>query len=200
MIYYPLIAVLRGIACTYYLILGKLLYDICYKLKRLFSVMKYHAILFLTSLCSFALSVYFSRFLVETNFSLLKLGREPYMLFLCGSFGSIGVISLFYLLCKLYSFPILQYIGRKSMIIMGTHMSMLLTIGSTAFLNVFISTPKEQSLSYYVYGLGCVIFMIILEIPIIWLFDNRLRNLVSSCCSLKEYYKSFFTMYGGGRG
>ena len=174
--YFPIAAVLRGVACTYYLVLGRFVYVI-YELWRYKPYLKIIVIISCT-LC-FACSFYFSQSLYGTNFSLLMLGSNPYMSFICGAWGAVWFITFFYLIRKYYVFPLLQYVGRKSLVIMGTHMSMLLTTITPLLLGKIFMMPLSGTFYYYIFGVGCVGLMLILEIPIIWLFDGRFRSLVS---------------------
>ena len=174
-VYYPVSALLRGIACTYYIVLGKILYELYLKFH------KYNGFAILLGIVCVACllsSIYLSQFLTDTNFSTLQFGEKPYLIFVCGTLGSIWVIVFFYFLRKVCAFPLLQFIGRKSLIIMGTHMSLLLTVLIPALLSLIISIPPVQTIGYYLFGLGCVVIMIILEIPIIYIFDGKMSFLI----------------------
>ena len=175
-VYYPLAAILRGLTCTFYLVLGKIGYELFLKIK---DVKHFSLILLIIFISCLFLSVFLSHNLKGVNFSLLNLGVQPYFSFVCGTTGSIMVIVLFYLLRNVFAFPVLQYIGRKSLIIMGTHMSLLLTLLVPRLLGKVIMVPDEQTLLYYLFGLFCVLLMIIIEIPIIKLFDGKLKPLIS---------------------
>ena len=100
------------------------------------------------------------------------------MNFLCGTVGAVWSIIFFYLIKHIYTFPLFQWIGRKSLIIMGTHMSLLLTIIIPAARGHIIKRPENETIEYFMFGVVCVIVMIIIEIPIIRVFDNPLRGFI----------------------
>ncbi len=178
-IYFPLAAVLRGVSCTFFVILGKLLYFLFIKLReRIHNDISVNYCLLAIGIVCLLLNVWLSRYLLDVNFSILKLGRYPYMFFINGTLGSIWAIVLFYLLKKIYTFPIMQYVGRNSLIIMGTHMSLLLTIHVPGLLQLFITIPAYQTTEYYLFGVVCVIIMLLFEVPVIYLFNGRLSFLL----------------------
>lgn len=174
-VYFPAAALLRGMACTYYMVLGKILYELYLKFHNLNG---FTIILGIVCVACLLSSIYVSQFLTGTNFSMLQFGEKPYLIYVCGTLGSIWVIVLFYFLRKAFAFPLLQFIGRKSLIIMGTHMSLLFTIIIPALLGLIVKTPPVQTIGNYLFGLGCVVIMIILEIPIIYLLDGKLSFLI----------------------
>ena len=174
--YYPIAALFRGIACTYYIVLGRLVLE-AYKIIKKVRFLRLY--LLLVCLPSLLVSVALSQNLHGTNFSLLKLGEQPYMNFVCGTFGSLWVIILFYLSNALYKFPLLQWVGRKSLIIMGTHMSLLLTAFVPQILGKIVQIPDDATTDYYLFGLACVLVMLLIEIPIIKVFDGPLKLFVS---------------------
>lgn len=175
-IYYPTAAVLRGVACTFYLVIGRFLLLGFRQIRGVIYIK-----ILLVAICVICLisSIYLSQFLLGTNFSLLNLGSQPYLIFACGILGTIWVISIFYLLRNVYSFPLLQWVGKKSLVIMGTHMSLLLTIVVPFLLRHIVSAPAYNTLEYYLFGVVCVIIMLIAEIPIIKIFDGPLKCLIS---------------------
>lgn len=175
-VYYPIAALFRGMACTYYIVLGRLILEAIRK-KKDARYLKCYLLLF--CLTSLVLSVVLSQNLSGTNFSLLKLGQRPYMNFLCGSVGSIWVVILFYISKNIYKFPLMQWIGRKSLIIMGTHMSLLLTVFVPAIIGKIRQVPEDATTEYYIFGLVCVLAMLIIEIPIIKVFDGPLKMFIS---------------------
>ena len=174
-LFFPIVAVFRSLTCCYYIILGKILYNIYCKVREY----RWCSI-FLCIICiiCFALSFVCSSTIKGYDFSMLNLGEYPFFVFLCGTVGTVWVIILFYYLRKVYSFPILKYVGRNSMIIMGTHMSMLLTIFVPFIVNYFVHVEKAPTFEYYLFGAVCVIFIIIIEIPIINLLNGKFNCLI----------------------
>lgn len=175
-VYYPIAALFRGLACTFYIVLGRLILEAYRKIKDV-CYFRYYLLLLLLS--SLIFSIILSQNLYGTNFSLLKLGERPYMNFVCGTVGSLWVVVLFYLSKKIYTFPLMQWVGRKSLIIMGTHMSLLLTIFIPQIISIIVSVPDDATTGYYLFGFACVLMMLLVEIPIIKLFDGPLKSLVS---------------------
>lgn len=100
------------------------------------------------------------------------------MNFVCGTVGSLWVIILFYLSSAMYKFPLLQWVGRKSLIIMGTHMSLLLTTFAPPIIGKIVQKPDDATAVYYLFGLACVLLMLLIEIPIIKVFDGPLKSFV----------------------
>ena len=176
LVYFPVAALLRGVACAFYVVLGRLVYVMMgYITNKRGST----SILVAIALASLGFNIWLSQSLAGVNFSLLRLGGQPYMSFVCGTLGSIWVIILFYLLRGVFPFPVLQYIGRKSLIIMGTHMSLLLTTLVPPALGLVIGKPEPLTVWYYMFGVLCVVVIILLELPVIRLFDGRLKFLVT---------------------
>lgn len=175
-VYFPIAALFRGLACTYYIVLGRLILEAFIKIKDARYLRSYLLLLCLSSL---VLSVILSQNLSGTNFSLLKLGEQPYMSFVCGTVGSLWVIILFYMINAQYKFPLLQWVGRKSLIIMGTHMSLLLTTFVPAIIGKVWQVPEDATTRYYLFGLICVLAMLLAEMPIIKVFDGPLNSFVS---------------------
>lgn len=174
-IYYPICSILRGLACTFFLVLGSIIYEVYNKIHHL-KVFPW-LIGFVSVIC-LLLNVNLSQLLLGTNFSLLQLGDYPYMSFVCGTLGSISIIGLFYLMRHIYISKVLQFIGRKSLIIMGTHMSLLLTLFVPEILSSIISMPAEQTGLYYLFGLACVVLILIVELPVISLLDGKMSFLI----------------------
>lgn len=186
-IYYPVAAVLRGIACTFFVVLGKMLFVLFINLReRTHNDISVKNFLLAIGIICLILNIWLSRFLLDVNFSILKLGRHPYVFFINGTLGSIWTIVLFYLLKSIYTFPIMQYVGRNSLIIMGTHISLLLTIFVPSLLQLFITIPAYQTREYYLFGAVCVVIMLLLEIPVIYLFNGKLNFLLKGRKYVKE--------------
>lgn len=173
--YFPIAAAFRSIACCYYVILGKLIYIIFCKIRshRLCTL-----ILCVTCALCFVLNVYYSSSLSGTDFSMMNLGNSPLMVFLNGTLGSLWVIIAFYFLRKLYSFPIMQYVGKNSMIVMGTHMSLLLTLLIPNIVKNFWQVEFTPSIDYYLFGGLCVVLIMIVEIPLINLLNGKFKCLI----------------------
>lgn len=110
------------------------------------------------------LSVLFSRIVGESNISWLKYGNLPGLLYLAAYCGSIGVMWIVKVITGFYNSKVLMYIGKKSLIIMGTHMSLYLTVLSALLLSKVGFAPSVQDgVVYYLYGLLCVVIMLAIE-------------------------------------
>ena len=173
--YYPFVGLTRGLTCTFYIFVGSILWHILTSLKRFSKNIL--AMIFIMLLCLVG-SYFSSQNLGEANFSLLRLGSFPLMIYISGLLGAAGFVLLFYLL-RAVRLRTLEYIGKNSLTIMGTHMSMLFTIIATAIMIRVWPIEPQPAITYYLWGLGCVAIVIILEIPTIWIFNNKLKFLIN---------------------
>lgn len=172
--YYPFASIIRGIVCTYYVCLGRFIL----KMIRFMSKLEYQVVIqiFLISFSLF-FSYYYSQKLSDANFSLVRLGNTPLVNFVSGSFGAFGFILLFNLV-KNVKMPALEYIGKNSLTIMGTHMSLLLTVISMSIMTRVWNVTPQPTITYYIWGIGCVLIVMMGEVPIIWLFNHKFKFLI----------------------
>lgn len=173
--YYPFVGFVRGLTCTFYIFVGSILWHILTALKRF---RKDKLAMILIMLLCLVGSYFSSQNLSDANFSLLRLGSHSVMNYVSGLLGAVGVAMLFYML-KMIRLRSLEYIGRNSLTIMGTHMSMLFTIIATAIMIRVWPIETQPGFTYYLWGLGCVAIVMLLEIPTIWIFNNKLKFLIS---------------------
>ena len=174
-VYFPVVALFRGVSCSFYLVIGRLIFEI-YSRFRAKSYFNWFVLVI--SFVSLFCSIILSKYLEGTNFSTLTLGNTPYISFVCGAIGSIWLTTLFYLSRKIYQFPVLQWIGRNSLVIMGTHMSLLLTIYVPKIVSLIFNIPEGLTPKQLPFSVVSVVIMLLIEIPIISLFNGPLQSLM----------------------
>lgn len=81
----------------------------------------------------------------------------------------LGFILLFDALNKCKFSKFFEYWGKNSLILMCTHYSLILLICQT-FCKQFLNLPFDGMITIYLF-----IFTIIIEYPIVWIFNNKLK-------------------------
>lgn len=174
---YPIVAIVRGLVCSIFVGGGYCLYSISKKARQ-----KYIQNTWIINVCGCAClvaSIAVAEIVGEANISWLKYGRFPGLLYVAAFTGSVGIMWLIHLLTTIHDSLLLKYCGKNSLIIMGTHMSMYLTAFSIYLLTLLGLKPAiNAGIQYYLFGVGCVVIMIIIEIPIIYLMNNPLKRLI----------------------
>ena len=177
-IYYPVTALFRGYACATFLGIGWILERLVRRVKKRRELCLaiggagcLITAIILAMVCTEALTGY-------VNFSFLRLGAKPGLFVLRAVLGSVGVMWLAYTVRKLLKLRWLQYCGKNSLIIMGTHMSLMFHVLAPWLLNL-ITYRLGLTLPGIIYGVLGVVIVMILEIPVIYLLNGRLKWLIT---------------------
>jgi len=120
------------------------------------------------------LNILLSQFGGITNFSMLFHGKYPILLYINGVLGSIGLIFITHYIFENKKNRVLEFFGRNSLILMGTHMSLMLPVISSKIFTIFWSIPHIENPMYYIYGVLCLSIMLIIEYPIIIIINKKL--------------------------
>ena len=178
-IYYPVVALFRGLACASFIGAGWILERLVRRVKKrgelwlaVGGVGCLAAAVLLSFICTEAVTGY-------VNFSFLRLGARPELFVLRAMVGSIGIMWLCYFVNKFFKLRWLQYCGRNSLIIMGTHMSLMLYVLATKLLN-FGEFKLGVDLPNIIYGFLGVGIVMLLEIPVIHLLNGRLSWMITT--------------------
>ena len=173
LVMYPLIAFCRGCVCSVYIFIGKLIgeyrnYQINKKLKNIGIP------------CSITLLVFSCLMFLHIptyNLSNLDFSDNVVLGYIVSAFGSIGVLWLFYSIGNT-EIKMGTYISKNSLIIMGTHMSLLLTVVSISIVSFLCGVTHEDIMNTLWEGLICVLVIMLLEMPIISLLNGSLKSLL----------------------
>lgn len=166
-LYYPILSLVRGLACSIFIVLGYILSVISRKLSR--------SIIFTFGMICFPISFFISLECGESNFSFLQLGNNALFFYLSSILGSIGLISC---ICFIYEFLVirfLEYCGRNSLILMGTHMSLLLPNICGRIVNSLIGNYLNEILK----GIISLGFMLAIESVIIFFINGKFKWLLN---------------------
>lgn len=98
----------------------------------------------------------------------------------------LGSLTLLFLCKKIIPLKLIIYIGKNSLIIMGTHI-MLINI-----LNKYIKLPNIVYSHELTYALSLCLIVLFIEIPVIFIFNKYLGFTLGKTKSLvkSNYYKS----------
>ena len=170
LIYYPVAAIFRGLTCGFYIYIGYLLYFAFEKhSKKLTGGYIYISIAILAALFPLA------QLNEGCNFSTLKYGNHPVLLYLCGILGSIALMILCCGIYKYCSLGFLEFCGRNSLILMGTHMSLMLTRVSLKIVSLINDSLFGGAVNAYICSVICTVIMLAIEYPIILLLNGKLQ-------------------------
>ena len=171
LIYYPVASVFRGLACGLYIYTGYLLYFVYEKYSEKLSGGGYICLSIVVLAALFPLA----QLNKDSNFSTLKYGSHSILLYVCGIFGSMALMGLCYGIYRYCSLRFLEFCGRNSLILMGTHMSLMLTSISLKIVSVINDYLFGGAINAYICSVICTAIMLIIEYPIILLLNGKLR-------------------------
>lgn len=154
---------IRSLVCSVFLFCGSDLLGIMRKAKN--KKMLYFSVgcvlLLISLICAEANGV--------SNFSTVDYGKFPLLCLIASFCGSVGLCFLF----NERSVPFLNFFGRNSLILLVTHSSLKITVLSQLIVGQFVNDHS------WLFGISCLVVMILVEIPIIMLLNGKLEFLIS---------------------
>lgn len=157
----PAVTIIRALVCAVFLFIGRLLF-----LYRNVAIENKVAV-FVTSITALLVTLMFSIFNGEINFSTVEYGNYPFAFIVAACFSAIGIILLVDV-CKVQN-SILQFLGENSLILLVTHHSLKLTYFSRMLTGYIVS---EDS---FFFGVVALIILTSLEIVIIRAVNSLVR-------------------------
>ncbi len=172
LIYFPVAAIVRSLVCVFYIAIGFELgaKEYIERIPNYYRVIIAILLLILTATCSVISN--------DRNFSMLEFGNYPFILLLGALTGALGVIFLLFKCDCKYMKPIM-FLGKNSLIILVTHMTFKLTNLSRYIVSMFVDDNNPF------YSLISFAFLLMMEVPIIFLFNGPLKFCISGK-SLRE--------------
>ena len=104
-----------------------------------------------------------------SNFSTVEYGKFPWLCLIASFCGAVGLCFVFFDRCIHF----LNFFGRNSLILLVTHSSLKITVLSQFLVGIFVNS------SSWLFGISCLVVMILVEIPIIMLLNGKLEFLIS---------------------
>lgn len=159
----------RGIFCSSFLFLGfrsKEILDLfCKKTGKIGQLG--------LSVCCFVLCFFLSTINGSTNTSALNFGRYPVFCLICNITGSFGIFCLCRFLFEQKNCKPLEYYGRNSLIVMTTHINFLcIDIAFFLFRKLTDVIFVQWLMLPTIKDAVCLIFVLLLEIPIITIINR----------------------------
>ncbi|MFS0980332.1 acyltransferase family protein [Enterococcus casseliflavus] len=157
----PILTLGKGLIAFWFIFVGYYSYKLLAPLKSTL----------LIGFVFFILNIFISKFNTGIDLNFLNFGSTPILFFLCGILGSIGTILIFKSLTERMFFPILNFCGNNSLILMCTHLPFGIAVIMYLY-NKFFTMPTVPSFSFYVHTLMILAVLMILEYFII-IFVNK---------------------------
>ncbi len=161
---FPIVSIFRSLACIIFIYIGW-----CIRKLELFDKVKSYVVVVLGGVL-LGVSCYLSTIATNRNFSSLTYGNFPVVYLIGAIIGSAGMILLGHIVK--YKIPVLSYLGRNSLILLVTHMT--LRLNNIAQLLCGLILPEDHA----AFGFFSLIILTIFELPLIYLFNGPLNNLL----------------------
>ena len=164
-----LVSLIRALVCSVFLFVGFDFYRILKKENQ-----KIQPIF--VSFAFLLISLLLAEFNGESNFSVIDYGGNSLLCLTASFCGAIGLCLLF----RGRKVPGLNYLGRNSLILLITHSSLKITVISQWLVGRWLDNEKS-----WLYGIACLVIMMVIEMPIIVLLNGKLNFLIRKPKSLK---------------
>lgn len=183
LISYPILAVTKGIAGFIFVGVGYLLYKIVDR----FPAKRER---WLAGIALFIAGIILSWFNEGTlDYNNMHFGELPILFFICALVSSVGWMFVLEHLENYYTFPILTWCGRNSLILMATH-------GTLGLKNIMVrgwagavTLSSKVCLKYYLECTGILCYLLIFEYAIVE-FVNRKASFLIHCPKINWKFRS----------
>ena len=161
----------KTIVALWYLYIGYLGCRLCRQIQN-------GKILFLIGMIFSVVNIYMSQQNMEVDMNHMDFGICPELFFIGGILGSFGALFVFQFLEQYWSFPILNYFGQNSLILMSTQRAFyILAIGAAGWHEISGSV-EVLSWRYYWDSLGTLAIVLILEYSIITFINKKAKFMI----------------------
>lgn len=103
----------------------------------------------------------------------MALGESKILFFFCGVIGSLGILLMFEFLENYWSFHILNYFGKNSLILMCTQRPFYIISTAAAGWKIISGMPGVLAWRYYVDCTGILILVLIIEYSVITFMNTK---------------------------
>lgn len=161
----------KTIVALWYLYIGYLGCRLCQQIQN-------GELLFGAGIIFSVINIYLSQQNMEVDMNHMDFGIHPELFFIGGILGSFGALFVFQFLEKYWSFPILNYFGRNSLILMSTQRAFyILAVGKVGWQEIS-GAVEALSWRYYLDSLGALAIVLILEYSIITFINERAKFMI----------------------
>lgn len=161
----------KTIVALWYLYIGYLGCKVCRQIQN-------GKILFLIGIIFSAANIYMSQQNMEVDMNHMEFGIRPELFFIGGILGSFGALLVFEFLERYWSFPILNYFGKNSLILMSTQRPFYILAIGTAGWHEISGAVEVLSWRYYLDSLGALAIVLILEYSIITFINKKAKFMI----------------------
>ncbi|HIX66490.1 MAG TPA: acyltransferase family protein [Candidatus Anaerostipes excrementavium] len=158
----------KAMVALWYLYIGYLGCKLCLKIKQ-------RRILTFIGVIFFISNIFLSQQNMHVDMNHMEFGTNPECFFIGGIIGSFGALLLFQCLEMYWKFPVLNYFGRNSLILMSTQRPLYVLEIASAGWHAFSASETVLSLRYYVDSLGTLAIVLIMEYSIITFINKKLK-------------------------
>lgn len=161
----------KTIVALWYLYIGYLGCRLCRQIQN-------GKILFLIGIIFSAANIYMSQLNMQVDMNHMEFGIRPELFFIGGILGSFGALLVFEFLEQYWSFPILNYFGKNSLILMSTQRPFYILAIGTAGWHAISGAVEVLSWRYYLDSLGALAIVLILEYSLITFINNKAKFMI----------------------